>query len=35
MYKDCQCCLEDADVKNDLILYKYLCCNKNNQKTFD
>ena len=34
-YKDCECCLEWANVEEDLIEYKCLCCNKNYQKTFD
>ena len=31
-YKDSECCLEHKDVKDDLIVYKYLCCAKNFQK---
>ena len=34
-YKDCQCCLEYTNVKDDLIECKYLCCNNNYQKKFD
>ena len=34
-YKDCDCCLEYTNVKDDLIERKCLCCNKNYQKTFD
>ena len=30
--KDCECCLEYTNPKDDLILYKSLCCNKNYQK---
>ena len=33
--KYCDRFLEYADFKTDLIEYKYLCCNKNCQKTFD
>ena len=28
-YKDCECCLEYSNVKDDLIQRKYLCCNRN------
>ena len=31
-YKDCEFCLEYTNVKDDLIEYKYLCCNKKYQK---
>ena len=31
-YKDCQCCLECTNAKDDLIECKYLCYNKNYQK---
>ena len=31
-YKDCKCCLEYPKVKNNLIQYKSLSCNKNNRK---
>ena len=31
-YKDCECCLEYKSIKDDLILCKCLCCNRNNQK---
>ena len=34
-YKDCECCLEYTNVKNNSIECKCLCCNKNYQKTFD
>ena len=34
-YKDCKCCLEQTNVKDDLIEYKCLCCNNNYQKIFD
>ena len=34
-YKDCGCCPEYTNIKNNLIEYKCLCCNKNNQKRFD
>ena len=28
-YRGCECCLEYKNVKDDLILYKSLCCNRN------
>ena len=31
--KDYEFCLEQKNIKNDLIPYKCLCCNKNCQKT--
>ena len=31
--KDCKCCLESANVEDDLILYKCLCCNRNYPKS--
>ena len=31
-YKDCEYCLEYTDIKDDLILYKCLCCDRNFQK---
>ena len=31
-YKDCECCHECTNVKDDLILCKCLCCNRNYQK---
>ena len=31
--KDCECCLEYTNVKDDLIINKCLCCNKNYQKS--
>ena len=34
-YKDCECCLKYAKVKDDLILYKCLCYNRNYRKKFD
>ena len=34
-YKDCECCLEYTNVKDDLMLSKCLCCNKNCQKIFN
>ena len=34
-YKNCECCLEYSNVKDDLILYKFLCWNKNYQKKLD
>ena len=34
-YKGCECCLEYTSLKDDLIEYKYLCCNKNYLKNFD
>ena len=34
-YKDCKSCLEYTSVKDDLIRYKCLCCNKNYQKRFN
>ena len=34
-YTDCECCFEYIRVKDDFIVYKYLCCNKNYQKRFD
>ena len=34
-YKDYDCFFEDANFKNDLMEYKYLCCNKNYQEKFD
>ena len=33
--KDCECCLGYTNVKDVLILYKCLCCNRNYQKNFD
>ena len=33
-YKDCECCLEYTNIKDDLILYKCLCCYRNCQKVF-
>ena len=34
-YKYCDCSLEYTNFKNNLIEYKYLCCNKNYQHKFD
>ena len=34
-YKDRECCLEYTKIKDDLIEYKYLFCNKNYQKMFE
>ena len=34
-YKYCNCFLEYAIFKDDLIEYECLCCNKNNQHKFD
>ena len=34
-YKYCDCFLEYTILKDDLIEYKYLCCNKNYQHKFD
>ena len=34
-YCDCECCLEYANIKDDLIEYKCLCCDKKWQKNFD
>ena len=34
-YKDFECCLEYTSVKDNLIEYKCVCCNKNCQKMFD
>ena len=31
--KDCKCYLESANVEDDLILYKCLCCNRNYPKS--
>ena len=33
--KNCECCLEYLNLRDDLMLYKCLCCNRNYQKTFD
>ena len=33
-WKDCVYCLEYIKVKNDLIVYRYLCYNENYQKIF-
>ena len=32
--KDCECCLEYTNVKDNLIEYTFLCCNKNYPKMF-
>ena len=34
-YKYCHCFLEYKNFKDDLIEYKYLCCDKNYQQKFD
>ena len=34
-YQEYECCLENANIKGNLIEYKSLCCNNNCQKTFD
>ena len=34
IYKGCECCLKHANVKDDLIEYKCLCCSKNYQIIF-
>ena len=34
-YKGRDCCVEYTDVKDDLIEWKCLCCNKNYKKKFD
>ena len=34
-YKDCESCLKYTNVKDDLILYKWLYCNKDYQEKFD
>ena len=34
-YKDCECYLEYANVKDDFLIYKCSFCNKNYQKKFD
>ena len=34
-YSHCNCFLEYTNFKDDLIEYKYLCCNKNYQHKFD
>ena len=34
-YKYCDCFLQYTNFKDDLIQYKYLCCNKNYQHKFD
>ena len=34
-YKYCKCCLEYTTIKDDLILYKYSCCNRKYYKKFD
>ena len=34
IYKDCECCLEYANVKDNLIRHKCLYCNENYQKRF-
>ena len=34
-YKDCECYLQYTNIKDDLLVYKCSCCNKNYQKKFD
>ena len=34
-YKYCDCFLEYTNFKDDLVEYKYLCCNKNYQRKFE
>ena len=34
-YKYCDCFLEYINFKDDLLEYKYLCCNNNYQQKFD
>ena len=34
-YKECECCHEHTNVKDNLIELKCSCCNKNYQKSFD
>ena len=34
-YKDCDYCLECTNVKNDLLVYRCLCFNKNYQEKFN
>ena len=34
-YKDCGGCLDYSNIKDVLILYRWLCCNRNYQKKFD
>ena len=34
-YEVCDCFLEYTNIKDDLIEYKCLCCNKNYQQKFD
>ena len=34
-YKDCEFYLENTNVKDELTLYKYLCCHGNYFKKFD
>ena len=33
-YNSSECCLQQTNVKDALIEFKYLCCNKNYQKKF-
>ena len=33
-YENCKCCLAHTNVKDDLIEYKCLCCNKKYQRKF-
>ena len=34
-YKVCDCFFENTNFKDDIIEFKYLCCNKNFQQNFD
>ena len=34
-YIDCECCLKYTNVKDDLMVFKRLCCNRNYPKSFD
>ena len=34
-YKVCDCFFENTNFKDDIIEFKYLCCNKNFQQKFD
>ena len=33
-YTDCDCFLEYSNFKHDLLVYKYLCCNKSYEQKF-
>ena len=32
-YKESECCFEETNTKDDLAVYKCLCCNRNYQKS--